>query len=99
MMYCGMITTWKGSRRVAIIMPKKMLRPGNLILANAYAETDAERMVPTTAPMARIRELVKNCRVVTPPIPSMAVMKLSKLKLLDHSEVFVPPISEFGLKD
>ena len=56
-------------------------------------------MVPTTAPMARIRELVKNCRVDTPPIPSMAVTKLSKLKLLDHREVLAPPISEFGLKD
>ena len=34
-MYCGMITTWNGSSRVAIIMPKKTLRPGNLIRANA----------------------------------------------------------------
>ncbi|MCY1231864.1 hypothetical protein D9M72_443260 [compost metagenome] len=56
-------------------------------------------MVPTTAPMARTSELVKNCRVDTPPIPSMAVVKLSKLKLLDHREVLVPPISAFGLKD
>ncbi len=30
-------------------------------------------------------------------MPSMAVAKLSKLKLLDHSEVLAPPISEFGL--
>ncbi|MNR67655.1 hypothetical protein D3C85_1917750 [compost metagenome] len=56
-------------------------------------------MVPTTAPTARIRELVKNVRVDTPPMPSMAVTKLSKLKLLDHSWVVEPPISEFGLKD
>ncbi len=32
-------------------------------------------------------------------MPSIAVTKLSMLKFADHSEVLVPPISEFGLKD
>ncbi|MNI84498.1 hypothetical protein D3C73_1414120 [compost metagenome] len=42
---------------------------------------------------------MKNVSVETPPMPSMAVTKLSKLKLLDHNALFAPPISEFGLNE
>ena len=34
-MYCGMITTWNGSRSVPIMRAKKTLRPGKSIRAKA----------------------------------------------------------------
>src|SRR6185312_10577912 len=43
-------------------------------------------------------ELPKNCSVLTPPMPSMALTKLSKLKLSDQMAA-LPTISLLGLNE
>ena len=50
--YCGMSSTWYGSRSVPIMIENIRFRPANLILAKAYAVSEQEMTMPTTEPSA-----------------------------------------------